>query len=118
MMYESPYGGMYDIRFVTGKYQYGFCGPALRAVCKNEEFGFWEPFATVTVNLDRTYYHSNDPNAVYIDTNNNPGMDKFLADNGLAEFTGMYGFSGYCVYPQMRLDMDKIKEIELKEEEI
>ncbi|WP_400238420.1 DUF4313 domain-containing protein [Methanomethylophilus alvi] len=36
------------------------------------------------------------------DTNNSPWLEEFIVRNGLGEFTGAYGYSGFCSYPQYR----------------
>lgn len=35
-------------------------------------------------------------------TNNSPWLEEFIVRNGLGEFTGAYGYSGFCSYPQYR----------------
>ena len=36
------------------------------------------------------------------DTNNSPWLEEFIVRNGLGEFTGACGYSGFCSYPQYR----------------
>ena len=62
------------------------------------------PYTTVTVNLPGMI----PDDCAYVDTNNNAGMDRWLEKNGIAEFTGVYGQSGFCTYPLMRFDLSKI----------
>ena len=33
---------------------------------------------------------------------NSPWLEEFIVRNGLGEFTGAYGYSGFCSYPQYR----------------
>lgn len=63
-----------------------------------EEVAF--PYATITVNLPNA--RLSDENCAFVDTNNVPFIDEWLEENGIAEPTGRFGFSGYCCYPEMR----------------
>lgn len=67
-----------------------------------------EPFGTLTVNLDEKL----PKNMAYIDTNNMPDVLDFLIKNDLAENTGEIRQSGFCTYPLVKLNLDKIPEIE------
>lgn len=51
----------------------------------------------------------------YVDTNNCPWAVAFLEENGLAEKTGRTKRSGYCVYPAMRFNREKIAQFEEEE---
>lgn len=51
----------------------------------------------------------------YVDTNNCPWAVTFLEENGLAEKTGKTKRSGYCVYPAMRFNREKIAQFEEEE---
>ena len=48
----------------------------------------------------------------FVDTNNWPYVDKLLVDEGVAVKTDCCGSSGFCTYPAMKFDLDKIKEVE------
>ena len=63
-----------------------------------EEVAF--PYATITVNLPNA--RLSDENCAFVDTNYVPFIDEWLEENGIAEPTGRFGFSGYCCYPEMR----------------
>ena len=56
-----------------------------------------EPFAMLTVNLDKLPY-----GYAYLDTNNCPWAERFVDDNHLGEYTGFYAQSGFCEYPLYR----------------
>lgn len=51
-------------------------------------------------------------NVAYVDTNNCPWAVAFLEENGLAEKTGRTKRSGYCVYPAMKFNREKIAQFE------
>ena len=68
----------------------------------DKKYGLWEPFATLTVNLSKKL----PANRAYVDTNNCPWAEEFIEENGLGEFCGSFGFSGYCMYPLYEFDME------------
>ena len=59
--------------------------------------GFWEPYATLTVNLCDE--RNQNASFAYVDTNNLPTAAEFLVENGLATYTGMTRPCGFCAYP-------------------
>ena len=63
------------------------------------------PYSDVTVNLPNYRIGKND---AFVDTNNNPGIDKWLYKRGIAKPSLVLGISGWCAYPMMRFNMDKI----------
>lgn len=72
-----------------------------------------EPFARATVPLGK------DPGAfrAWVDTNNNPGMEAFLHENGLGRPCTRGGghaarASGCCVYPLWELDRARLRELD------
>ena len=66
------------------------------------------PFATLTVNLAERLPKG----YAYVDTNNCPFAEKFIAEYELGKPTGAYGYSGYCRYPLYVFDLGKIPEVE------
>ena len=116
LKYKSPWGNEYEVAFEIANYANGNKGTAIQMMCYDKEYDFWEPYTTATVNLDKTYYHSDDSkDLVYIDDNNCPYLSDWLAEHGLATFTGRWGFSGYCSYVQMMLNRAEIEKHLLKE---
>lgn len=67
------------------------------------------PIATLTVCLCDNHLKGNES---YVDTNNCPWVIDFLEEKGLAIFTGKVKSSGFCVYPAMEFDLEKLKEFE------
>lgn len=63
------------------------------------------PIARLTTCLND---ESIEDGASYIDTNNCPWALDFIAEYGLGEFYGEYRSSGYCLYPKVWWDMDKV----------
>ena len=66
------------------------------------------PFADITVNLPETSKYPE--NYGFVDTNNFPGATRVIEELGIGEFTGRFGFSGFCTYPLYAFDVDKINE--------
>ena len=66
----------------------------------------WEPYATLTVNLDGERLDSS--NQAFVDTNNCPWAPEFLEDNGIAKPTGVTAKSGFCTYPLYEFSRDAI----------
>lgn len=64
------------------------------------------PFATLTVNLPDNSVSV--IGATFVDTNNCPWAIEFIRENELGTFTGNFGFSGYCAYPEYLFDLSKI----------
>jgi len=84
---------------------------AITAKCYEEEYKHWEHYGPLTVNLN---YDDCDPapeDCAYLNTNNINGVEEFVTENKLGEFTGITKQSGYCTYPLYRFDMAKIKSI-------
>lgn len=96
------YGEKYDINIMRSTYRDNN-NTAVIAELSNGE-----PFAVFTVNLDDDLPE----NMAYLDTNNVRGVLEFMIENNLAEDTGKTGTSGFCTYPLVRLNLDKIPKIE------
>lgn len=66
-----------------------------------------EPFADLTVNINAPC-----PDYCgYVDTNNCPELEDFIAEHGLGEFTGMMGSSGFCSYPLYMFNVERLREV-------
>ena len=59
-----------------------------------------DEFGVATVNLPAS--DDLDDKTQFVDTNNLPGIDKWLEENDIAEYTGIDGYSGFCAYPLMQ----------------
>ena len=98
-MRVTCYGKTYEVYLVTGNY----ANNDSLAIQLFEKDG--SPFATITVNLDNAL--QNDEYA-FLDTNNCPWAEDFVIKNGLGEFTGFLGASGFCSYPLYQFDKVKL----------
>lgn len=101
------YGTDYDIYFTTDTYCYGG-GLYIGLCCKNEEFNEYEPFANLTVNLDR--YPPITADTAFVDENNLPNICKWIEENHLGTFTKRIGQSGFCIYKEYKFNMDEISK--------
>ena len=99
--YTTPYGE-YNVTCVATRY----CNNDSLAVSLITDEG--EPFATATVNLPESGKH---PNRAFLDTNNCPGINLWLTENGFGFPTGIMGFSGYCMYPEFEFNLEKLETI-------
>ena len=91
--FKDQWGGVTRVRLVRGAYADG----SLAVQALREGDGYWEPFATLTVNLCDA--RSQNASFAYADTNNLPTAPEFLVENELATYTGMSRPSGFCAYP-------------------
>ena len=99
----NSYGNEYEIGFEINKYiENG--NVQIQMMCLED--GWWGPFASMTVNLGIKCGEG----CGSVDTNNVKGIEEWIDENELGEPTGRYGESGWCVYPEYRFDMDKIRE--------
>ena len=64
------------------------------------------PYATLTVNLGEKC----ESNCSYVDTNNCPWAEDFIAEHKLGTKTGKYGYSGYCVYPEYEFNIEELSK--------
>lgn len=104
LVYHSEYGGDTEVKLELLPYlNNGRLGISLVGF----EDGMPEPYGNLTVNIDAPT-----PNYCgYLDTNNLSNAEKFVVDNGLGEFTGLTGRSGYCEYPLYLFNVDKLREL-------
>ena len=104
LTYTSRFTGETDVAFDIQQYMNN--GNMYIGLGCNEE-GYLEPFADLTVNLGDTT-----PNyCAYVDTNNLPDAETFIADNELGTYTGFVKRSGYCEYPLYMFNSDKLREL-------
>lgn len=103
------YGGRQSAVLEIGNYTHGG-GVAISLWA--EEYECYEPWADLTVNLTEPAAEG----CAYIDTNNFPEAVAIMEENGFGYPTGRSQWSGYCLYPEYSLNMDVIREYEMKEE--
>lgn len=99
----------YDIKVRTSSYKHG---GGLAVLLDYKAFDLWMPFGVLTVNLEDFPTENNN---AFVDTNNfGEDIVRWVVENGLGELTGRLGYSGYCCYPEVAFNIDKIKETEVE----
>lgn len=71
------------------------------------------PYATLTVCLQDDLglpYFCAGKSANFVDVNNNPGAEEFIAKYGLGKPAGRTARSGWCEYPLYEFDLKKLAE--------
>jgi hypothetical protein len=106
--FKSQWGTEYNVFFFKSNYMdnnriYVGC------MCENEEYGGYEPYCDVTVNLDQKMPKGN---YGFLDTNNGDrNLFNLMYGNGWIKDTGMFGFSGFCMYPLVEFTEKFLNEI-------
>ena len=65
------------------------------SLCDDDDLFFF-----ITVNLPGATFLAQDEQ--FVDTNNLPGIEKWLIENNIAEPVGVSAYSGFCKYPLFR----------------
>lgn len=81
---------------------------AVNLLCKEGEF--WEPYASLTVNLPKEPLQANE--AFIKDFDENMGLLDFVLKNQLGTLCLERGHSGLCAYPKIAFDMEKLREFD------
>lgn len=103
--YENEWGQAHQLAFQRASYAHGG-SLAVMAWCWSED-GYWEPYASLTVNLDDG---AASRNRAYLDANNVEGLCDFVVGNGWAEVVGV-GASGFCAYPLVEFSEEFVSDI-------
>ena len=104
MTLRTTFGVYTDVYLQVGKYR---ADDSVAVQAWNRQDGC---IATLTVCLcDRSLGEDE----AYIDTNNCPWAVDFIEQEGLGKRTGRTGKSGYCTYPVVKFDMEKVREKEV-----
>ena len=108
MKYES-WGKTYELSFRKGHYQNN-SRLAIQVMCKEEGEDWYEPFCTLTVNLEDSIQIQD--NRAYIDTNNCPkDLIQSLEEQGVMTKTRIAQQSGYCVYPLYEFNQEWLNKL-------
>ena len=82
---------------------------AIDLLCKED--GYWEPYTFLTVNLPEVPLQANE--AFIKDFEENAGLLDFVLKNKLGKvLPGQEGRSGFCTYPRIAFDMEKLREFD------
>ena len=100
---QSRYGGEIKVSLEINTYLNNGC----MYISLVEQGEYPEPYGDLTVNLMGKV-----PDYCgYVDLNNMPELEKFIADNELGEFTGLMKRSGFCEYPLYLFNVDRLREL-------
>ena len=100
---QSQYGGEIKVSLEINTYLNNGC----MYIGLVEQGEYPEPYGDLTVNLMGKV-----PDYCgYVDLNNMPELEKFIADNELGEFTGLMKRSGFCEYPLYLFNVDRLREL-------
>ena len=103
MKLKSQYGKEYEVSIEINTYLNNGC----MYIGLVEQGEYSEPYGDLTVNLA-----GKAPDYCgYVDLNNMPELEKFIAENDLGEFTGLTQRSGFCEYPLYLFNVDKLREL-------
>lgn len=103
----TSYGVEYEIGFEKTSYCYGG-GLAIEAYCKEPGDELWEPYGSLTVNIEGVPVASG--SSAFLDTNNCRDLCEFVFEKGWATPIGA-GRSGYCTYPLVVFTDEFLNEI-------
>lgn len=90
-----------DVKLVIDEYRTPKGRVALQLWCDDG------PYATLSVNLPDERCGEDE---FFVDVNNCPWATQFLEENGIAEDTYIFGFSGFCCYPKYKLLRKELEE--------
>ena len=68
------------------------------------------PFATLTVNLPDSTHREG---CQFVGMNNCPWAEDFINKYNLGRFTGHYGVSGFCIYPEYEFNLEEIEKYKM-----
>ena len=74
----------------------------------DEELQMEDHYSDLTVNIEKLPYLYSALDTTY----NTENVLKFITDHALGEFTGKYLYSGFCRYPVVKFNEEKMKEID------
>lgn len=102
----SDWGEDYEIALIAAEYAGGNLAIAMEYY-DSEEHQLM-PYATLTVNLVNEVCEEN---CAFVDVNNLGSVIlEWLSINKLGTPTGRCGRSGFCVYPEIKFDMNEVKK--------
>lgn len=104
LIYHSQFGEDIQVQLEIQQYMNNGC---IYVGMNSFDEGYSESYGDLTVNLDGKVpcYCG------YLDVNNMPGIEQFVVDNELGEFTGFTKQSGYVEYPLYWFDRDKLRAL-------
>lgn len=106
--FKSQWGTEYNVCFHKDAYANNnriYIGCA----CEDKEYGGFEPYCDVTVNLES---YVPEGNYGFLDVNNgDPNLFKLMREKGWIKDTYKLGFSGFCSYPLVEFSEEFLNKI-------
>ena len=107
--YTDEFGEQYEITLKLSSYANGSLAIAMEYY--DEEYKQDMPYGVLTVNLRQEL----EPNCAFVDTNNGgKTIMPFIEKYKLGVPTGRTMDSGFCTYPEVKFDIERINELEKK----
>ncbi|MBQ7774767.1 MAG: DUF4313 domain-containing protein [Lachnospiraceae bacterium] len=103
LKYNSPFSGEIQVSLEINTYLNNGC----MYIGLVEQGEYPEPYGDLTVNL----VGKAPDYCGFVDLNNMPELERFIADNDLGEFTGLTQRSGFCEYPLYLFNVEKLREL-------
>lgn len=101
---DTPWGSSEEVQLEINSYMNN---KGLYIGLMNRGGDDFEPYGDLTVNLSQKAPDY----CAYVDTNNMPGVEKFIEENDLGEFTGLTQRRGFCEFPLYMFNVDKLREL-------
>lgn len=109
----NMWGEDHALQFVKAKYQNNG-NLAIQVMSEDKEYGGWEPWCSLTVNLDKKL----PGNQAYLDTNNcSREIIDWIYQNNYVSDMGV-GFSGFCAYPLVEFNKAFMEMIVIEPEDL
>lgn len=102
--FENCFGRQTSLALARLSYSHG---DNLAVMAYEASDGELEPYATLTVNLPDCAFLLGE-NQAFLDANNHPWALEWLERNGIAKRTGLYATSGFCDYPMVTFDPERL----------
>ena len=103
LKYNSPFSGEIQVSLEINTYLNNGC----MYIGLVEQGEYPEPYGDLTVNL----VGKAPDYCGFVDLNNMPELERFIADNDLGEFTGLTQRSGFCEYHLYLFNVEKLREL-------
>ena len=104
----DDFGNKYNITLKISSYEEGG-SLDIAMLYYDIDFKTDMPYGVLTVNLCQEL----EPDCAFVDTNNcGENIMRFIEDNKIGVPTGKTARSGFCTYPEVKFNLERIREIE------
>lgn len=106
----TNFGTVEKVYLQTGRYPVKVPGNFINPIYISLVCEDGEPWSTLTTNVGLPGCMDDTLTAIDVNNNGIEGLN-FLVNNGLAVKTGRVVSSGWCNYPVVKIDIEKLKEV-------